>query len=512
MIQRRLYIYIVAAASLAMVLIGLVNLGTTALNQLFGAVPPYSNVRDSYAGFGATTLVGLPVWGIHWWLAQRFARRNADERASALRRLYLYLVLAATGVAAAILARSLLEHAAGFLLGTSTDGPSIGRALWGTLVLFAAWLYHFRTAAVDRAIAGESGDSATLRRWYGYGLLLLGLAFLLFGARNLLQQGWVLLVDSGETIVPGNLVPSAMATMLTGLVVFGFHLRWTSRAPLAADDRSSTLRAVQGFLALAASVALALFGASQLSYYVLARLLGVDHPGGVANNILVAVAGPVATVVVFSLAWVWIRRQLTTDAGEVEATRRAGVRHLYTHLVAFLALATLARPPGWRVARQGQPVHHADAGRGAHVAQPLARLAGGRRALHTQPSSLPLRQPAGQRARGADRRRAVRLPPARTGARHRRHRRLTAGGYGKDRLRHPGRHRYRPIPLARPAERCGRASRSGPTSRGYRPRCSPHHHRRQRGRGAPSAWRAAGRRQLLDRRPEVISPDKSSDR
>ena len=342
MIQRRLYIYIVAAASLAMVLIGLVNLGTTALNQLFDAVPPYSNVRDSYAGFGATTLVGLPVWGIHWWLAQRFARRNADERASALRRLYLYLVLAATGVAAAILARSLLEHAAGFLLGTSTDGPSIGRALWGTLVLFAAWLYHFRTAAVDRAIAGESGDSATLRRWYGYGLLLLGLAFLLFGARNLLQQGWVLLVDSGETIVPGNLVPSAMATMLTGLVVFGFHLRWTSRAPLAADDRSSTLRAVQGFLALAASVALALFGASQLSYYVLARLLGVDHPGGVANNILVAVAGPVATVVVFSLAWVWIRRQLTTDAGEVEATRQAGVRHLYTHLVAFLALATLA--------------------------------------------------------------------------------------------------------------------------------------------------------------------------
>src|SRR2546423_4348268 len=133
-----------------------------------------------------------------------------------------------------------------------------------------------------------------------------------------------------------------MATMLTGLVVFGFHLQWTSRAPLAADDRSSTLRAVQGFVALAASVVLALFGASQLSYYVLARLLGVDHPGGVANNILVAVAGPAATVVVFSLAWVWIRRQLTTDAGEVEATRQAGVRHLYIHLVAFLALATLA--------------------------------------------------------------------------------------------------------------------------------------------------------------------------
>src|SRR5213080_2670705 len=132
MIQRRLYIYIVAAASLGMLLIGLVNLGTTGLDQLFRTTPLYSNPRDSYAGFGAVTLVGLPVWGIHWWIAQRLARRNLDERASALRRLYLYAVLAATGVATAILARGFLAQAAGFLLGTSNDGPSIARAFWGT--------------------------------------------------------------------------------------------------------------------------------------------------------------------------------------------------------------------------------------------------------------------------------------------------------------------------------------------------------------------------------------------
>jgi len=342
MIQRRLYIYIVAAASLAMLLIGLVNLGTTALDQLFRATPLYTNPSDSYAGFGAVTLAGLPVWGIHWWIAQRLTRRNLDDRASALRRLYIYAVLAATGVATAIFARGFLEHAAGFLLGASNDWPSIARALWSALVLFGFWLYHFRTAAVDRTVAAESGNSATLRRWYAYGLLLLGLAFLLFGARNLLQQVWILLVDRSDTIVPGGLVPSAAATMVTGLVVFGFHLQWTSRAPVAADDRPSTLRAVQGFLALTASVALALFGASQLSYYALARVLGIEHPGGVGSSILVAVAGPVATVLVFSLAWLWIRRQLAADAGDVEATRRAAVRHLYTHLVALLALATLA--------------------------------------------------------------------------------------------------------------------------------------------------------------------------
>src|SRR5713101_6232139 len=164
MIQRRLYIYIVAAASLGMLLIGLVNLGTTAINQILNATPPYTSVRDAYAGFGAVTVVGLPVWGIHWLIAQRFARRNADERASAIRRLYLYVVLAATGIALAIFMRRLIEDAVGQALGTSSDGASITRALWAVLILSAFWLYHFRTAAVDRTSVGESGGSATLRR------------------------------------------------------------------------------------------------------------------------------------------------------------------------------------------------------------------------------------------------------------------------------------------------------------------------------------------------------------
>lgn len=342
MIQRRLYIYIVAAASFGMVLIGLINLGTTALNQLLNATPPYSNVRDAYAGFGAVILVGLPVWGIHWWIAQRLAHRNADERASAIRRLYLYVVLAATGIAIAVYLRRLIEDAVGFVLGTSSDGAAISRALWAVLVLTAFWLYHFRTADVDRSNVGESGVAATLRRWYAYGLLFLGLAFLLFGARNLLQQIWVLLVDRGQVIAPGGLVPTALATMLTGLLIWGFHSQWTSSASIAQDDQRSTLRAVQRFLALTGCVALALFGASQLLYYALARLLGIEHPGGVTTSIVVAIASPAATVIVFGLAWLWIQRQLATDAGATEATRAAGVRHLYTHLVAFLALATLA--------------------------------------------------------------------------------------------------------------------------------------------------------------------------
>ncbi|MEO6796311.1 MAG: DUF5671 domain-containing protein [Candidatus Dormibacter sp.] len=342
MIQRRLYLYIVAAVSLGMLLVGLGNLGTTTLNAVLRAPSTGTVVKDAIAGFGAVTLVGLPVWLLHWTIAQRLAGRHPDERASALRRLYLYLVLAATAVAAAIVLRGLLEDGLGLLLGSFTDGAALARTAWVSLLLLAFWFYHLRVAEADRAAVGQVGTSATLRRWYAYGLLFLGLAFLLFGARSVLQQVLVLLVDGRQTIVFGGLIPASLATMLTGLGLWGFHFRWTSREPLRSDDRGSTLRAAEGFLVLAGSVALTLVGASQLLYYMLARALGIQHPGGVSDNLLAALAGPGSTVVVFGLAWVWTRRGLAADAGATEAARQAGVRRLYTHLVALLALATLA--------------------------------------------------------------------------------------------------------------------------------------------------------------------------
>src|SRR2546425_3613432 len=253
MIQRRLYLYIVGAASLGMLVVGLANLGATTLDLLLRPGAIASTYRDAYAGYGAVTLVGLPVWAIHWGIAQRLAGRHPDERASAIRRLYLYLAMGALLVMAAIFARGFLGDVIGALGGQPLDGAALLRSAWISVLLLAFWVYHFRIAAADRAAVGETGASASLRRWYAYGLLLFGLALLLLGARNLLQEVWVLLVQPGQTVALGGSLASALATMLTGLVVFSFHMRWTSRGSIAADDRRSTLRAVAGFLALAVS-------------------------------------------------------------------------------------------------------------------------------------------------------------------------------------------------------------------------------------------------------------------
>src|SRR5258708_26354050 len=67
-----------------------------------------SYVRDSVSLWGATALVGLPVWLLHWLWIQRTARADPDERTSPLRRLYLYAVLGGAMLVIGVAVREIL--------------------------------------------------------------------------------------------------------------------------------------------------------------------------------------------------------------------------------------------------------------------------------------------------------------------------------------------------------------------------------------------------------------------
>ena len=101
MILRRLYIYLVSIAALAVLAFGLANLGTTALLFLLNS-PAAESSRSSLAVFTAMVVVAFPLWAIHMWFGRRFARRDPGERGSAVRRLYLYLACAGSSIGAAI--------------------------------------------------------------------------------------------------------------------------------------------------------------------------------------------------------------------------------------------------------------------------------------------------------------------------------------------------------------------------------------------------------------------------
>lgn len=352
MILRRLYLYVVSAAALILLGAGLALLGGTILMFAFND-PAADASRGQLAVFTAMTVVALPVWGVHLFFAQRFATRDPYERASAIRHLYFYFVCftsaIATTVALMVTVQQLLQPV---FDNYQFSGETASQAGWAAVVFAAIFGFHFAMAARDRAAVAEEGASATLRRWYMYAALLIGLLMLLNGASTVLQMAWTVLAESSRSAAPSFSGPFGL--MVAGAVLWGFHARTISLNHLS-EDRHSTLRALEGFMAVAVSMAAALFGASQILYYALARGLGVDHPGGVSNDVLTAAAGPVSMLLVFGVAWFLLQRRLARDAGTQEADRQAGVRHLYTNLANLVSLGAWSAGAGgvlWTLAEQ----------------------------------------------------------------------------------------------------------------------------------------------------------------
>ena len=339
MILRRLYIYLVSAAALAVFAFGLAQLGDTILEFVLRGSDTTSS-RTTLAGYTAAVVVALPVWAIHLWFGGRLARREPAERASAIRRRYLYLACTVFSIAAAYSLSSMVTAATQQQLdGAVFDQVPIAQLAWFTIVMAATWAFHYRIAARDRAAVGEVGASATLRRWYMYIALFVGLFTMLGGARGLLALAWLRLLHSSAA----NFVPlSAPAGELAGgFLLWAFHAR-VLVTRFANDDRRSELRAVEGFIAVAACIAAALISASQILYYSAAHILGVANPGGAGSDLLVAFAQPASTMVVYGAAWLLIRRRLARDAGTGEGTRLAAMRRFYTNLAALVSMAALA--------------------------------------------------------------------------------------------------------------------------------------------------------------------------
>ncbi len=365
MILRRLYLYLVSAAALATLALGLSLLGYTVLLFVFND-PSAQDSRGALAGFTATTLVALPVWAVHFWFAQRFAHRDPAERASAIRRLYVYWACLVMSIGAAFALSAAFANLNRPFLdcpGSTPDrlyvcAPNTGliaaQAGWIAVVLLAIWALHYRIAAHDRAAVGERGPSATLRRWYMYPVLLIGLLWMLSGTSSLIELGWLKVVNSSIGTDQSRFLGDSAGQLMAGLILWGFHARVIALRHIE-DDRKSTLRALEGFVAVAVSIVVALVGGTLILYYAADRVLGVTPVISGGNNAATALAGPASVLIVYGIAWFLIRSRLSRDTGTHEADRQAGVRRLYTNLAALVSMATLAIGAGgvlWLLAEQ----------------------------------------------------------------------------------------------------------------------------------------------------------------
>src|SRR4051812_19838730 len=102
-VTRRVYLYGIALVALGMLVAGLVGLLQIVLEAMVRAGQPAvagagdDPIRNRVSFASTLTAIGLVAWLIHWGLADRPVRQggaaSVSERASAIRKLFLYLVL-----------------------------------------------------------------------------------------------------------------------------------------------------------------------------------------------------------------------------------------------------------------------------------------------------------------------------------------------------------------------------------------------------------------------------------
>jgi hypothetical protein len=366
---RRLYFYLVAYVSLVMLLTGLATLVRVLLEQLlgpdssgllWGAFAGREQFREQTAFGIALSAIGLPAWLLHWRVAQGWLTASGvegaawdNERASGLRRLYLYGVLITTALTAYSAGRDLLAELNGLPFGLNSGADAMARLIRPLPYLMIAalfWAYHWKIADRDRLLAGEVGASATLRRWYVYGLAAFGVVPLMVNLTTLLQQLWLVLFDRGGLGRLGQAASAAVVaqsggTVLAALAVWLLHRGWAERAAVARgqfgdNEFHAVLRKVYLYALVGGTVGWALINASQVVRFGLSSLLGVA-PGNLNGEpVLVALGRPLVSIVIFGLFWLYFWAAVRRDTrAEPEVARQAGVRRIYYYLVAAVALS-----------------------------------------------------------------------------------------------------------------------------------------------------------------------------
>ena len=368
---RRLYVYLAAFVALGMVVFGLANLLRLLLDTLTGVGDDGSlffsgddSVRRQLALFGAVTAVGLPVWLVHWGMAERAARDNDDggaERASDERRFFLaVLVGLATLVPATIASWRLAAGLLGRLLGQN-DPISLSGPIGTAIVAGGLWAYHWRVGRRDEERDGGEAP-AGWRRFVVYAAAVGGLVLLAAGLNGLTELLVALVFDArgAPPLMPAApWWPAPLAGALASIAVGGglwlTPWAWATRLVTAAGDtpagraeRRSFLRrfALFGMLFVAAISTL-----TQLSIAlaaVLARGFGApegDLPLAVGDGLAATLADALLNAVVLGAIWavharVAEREGVATDQS-AEVPGLAEVRRLATHLIASVGLGFL---------------------------------------------------------------------------------------------------------------------------------------------------------------------------
>lgn len=367
---RRIYLYLMTGIGLGALVAGLTMLLGVLLRELglgpTGGVVSGGDeaVRQQLTVAAALIVVSLPVWLIHWFVAERGVRPerpggllelNAPERglyfALALGAL---LAVGASGLASAI--EGAILRVADADVGYRDVAGDLGRAA----VAIGFWGYHIRLRGRDWERRVLTHQAAFLPRAYRYVAAFIGLMVMLFAVTGLVELVGRLVLDEPVPMFDEGGVWWAypLATGISGVVVGAavWIGHWAHAARLVADpgprgesERSSRLRLAFHVAVLVTTGATALL---QLGLGVGAGIreaLGVAETTG-AGQALGAVVVPILNAIVFAIAW-WVHARWLEREPMALATPTGGdtVHRLRQYPLALVGLAFGATGAAWMI-------------------------------------------------------------------------------------------------------------------------------------------------------------------
>ncbi len=316
---RRLYRYLWMLYGLGLSVAGIYAL----LMYLFSSARTASELANGLA----LVLVGAPVWGYTWRLAQQ-ALAQAEERRSLVRLGVLYLTAWSGAVVSLIAAAVVLSASWQALLGAPGGWARAFRRMDNALAiaipLGVLWAYYGHWLRRHAALDEET--RAGRMRLYRYPLAFLGLGMLVLGLIMLLA----FLVDTLVASVPwSNTLRSNLSIALSTLMValpLWLPLWRAAQAEAARPDaageaaRRSPIRRTYLYGALFVGVLGGMGTAVGVVFQVLRALLG----GNVSANffsVLLTSLGTLGIFVVLAGYHLWVMRRDTalTPAHPVEA-------------------------------------------------------------------------------------------------------------------------------------------------------------------------------------------------
>jgi len=352
---RRLYLYLLAGIGLGVLVSGASLLLTTLLQAVgLGGGQVFAGeqaVRERLTLATAMSAVALPVWLIHWFLAERgvrLGRPDADvERSSAMRGLYFALVLGGLLIAMFTSASALVEYVVLAIAGSEPEFRDPAGDLGLLIVAASAWGYHLGVRIRDWRNGGISGAGAWLPRAYLYLATFAGLVFLLFGVADLLGLVSRLVVGAPDPVFESGQEwwSYPLATALSRISIGGAawighwwyaNRLWADVSERGTIERPASLRFVYFVAVLIVAAAASIGFLGQGLSGVLDAAFGTLNAG---SRMIAELIAALLAATLFALAW-WIHAGwLRAAAAEPGGPDSAAGERLVAYPTAIVGLA-----------------------------------------------------------------------------------------------------------------------------------------------------------------------------